>query len=113
MNQHPVEAALMEIVVDRCPNCDATTVTPGTLRDLYGYTGAFAGFEPAGMQWFSFRWRRGVTLAEAFRCCLACGHVWARLPAEQLRIYMKKHGDWVAKRAVEPFEKKVVDQELA
>jgi hypothetical protein len=114
VQNRPWQEVNMEIVVDRCPSCDATTVTPGALRhDGHFMAPTFTRFEPEGMRFFSLRWKWGVALASPFRCCLACGLVWTKLPGDRLRVYMKAHGDSIARKAVEPFEKKIVDEELA
>ena len=102
--------------IKRCPNCGAPTVTEGHLRHPDGYTlDALKGarFEPARMRYFSFRWKKGVTLTDGFDCCLACGHVWATLTPEQLRSYISRHGNKYAKQSLGPFEKSPSGQELA
>ena len=47
----------------------------------------------------------GVSCPEPFRACLACGLVWTHLRPEDLRAFIDKHGNAVAKLDLPSFRK--------
>ena len=83
---------------DACPKCGGSAITAGWLRRR-GKTGSIrAGvFEPDDLQWFQFRLRSGIPVADPFRACLTCGHVWSHVSPDELRAFIEKHGTDEAK----------------
>ncbi len=92
---------------DHCPKCDAKSVVAGHLWRRFHW------FVPAGMRFFTFRlWRLGISFAEPFRACLACGHVWTHLQPEALRTFIDRHGKAKTKLKLSPFLKAPPEQDL-
>ncbi len=98
-----------------CPRCGSRTVTEGRLKHPNGcmMPSISLRFEPGNMRFFSFRWKRGVSLRRELCGCVSCGLVWSSVAAEELHAYIEKHGNEYAKEDLYRFEKKSPDSELA
>jgi uncharacterized C2H2 Zn-finger protein len=78
----------------RCPRCQAHSRTGGLIPGSRG--GGPICFIPDGCRksgfWLGVRFRDAEFLA-----CLSCGLVWSELRPDELRAYIERHGDAVAK----------------
>ncbi len=81
-----------------CPSCGASTVIPGQVAPDQltngGSRWAAWRFRPSGMRYRG----KGLPLACGFLSCWSCGHLWASLAAEELRIFIEERGREVARQ---------------
>jgi hypothetical protein len=49
--------------------------------------------------------RPGVALRHGFLSCLSCGHVWTRLAPDELRHFIRTHGDELVKQCLDFLER--------
>jgi hypothetical protein len=84
-----------------CPMCKSSAVLPGHLGTA-SEGGIATTFVPIGMQ--SIFARPGVWLCQGSLSCLSCGHVWTRLAPDELRLYIRTHGDELVKQCLDFLE---------
>jgi hypothetical protein len=60
-------------------------------------------FVPNGMQ--ALRAQLGVELSSGFLSCLSCGYVWSRLAPDQLRHFIRTHGDELVQQCLDFLER--------
>lgn len=86
---------------ERCPKCDASAVYIGRVTQRpRGLNQAPSTFIPQGVR--ILRWKVGVPLSRLFRACSSCGHVWTSLSSGELRAFIARYGDELAKQGLEP-----------
>jgi hypothetical protein len=89
------------VETERCPKCDAPTVIAGHLATP-GEGGANLCSVPRNTRFL--RWKSGVGVPVSFLSCSSCGHLWTSLAPEELRAFIEKYGEELAKQQLESFE---------
>ena len=84
----------------RCPHCGESKAVLGVVSDRQGPAFAHA-FVPAPLR--PLRMAEGVVLQSY--ACASCGMVWSRLDPTQLRGFIEKHGDELARQHLDKMDR--------
>ena len=76
-----------------CPQCGGEKFVGGRCVSGDDFASEFA---PSQMR--CFRLKRGVRLTMGFGACLSCGHVWGSIAPDDLRLFIHKCGNELARQ---------------
>lgn len=78
-----------------CPACQSDDTVEGHLLPSAD-DGATSYFYPNGLKLLAFKRSVALENGPQFKACLACGHVWSRVSAEQLKRLLAQSGKGTA-----------------
>jgi DNA-directed RNA polymerase subunit RPC12/RpoP len=76
----------------RCPACKSRHLVAGRVLGETGESGFAGRFYPRGLKFLTLRRSARLLSNQDFNACADCGHVWARLDADELRELVERSG---------------------
>lgn len=74
-----------------CPACQSHETVEGHLLPSAD-DGSTSYFYPSGLKLLAFKRSVALENGQQFKACTACGHVWSRVSAEQLKRLLERSG---------------------